>query len=52
MKLAVNAFLITMVTGLAEAVHFAEQTWIYRSCWPSSTPDQWPVASRGRRPAG
>jgi len=25
MKLAVNLFLITMVTGLAEAVHFAEQ---------------------------
>ena len=25
MKLAVNLFLITMVTGLAEAVHFAER---------------------------
>ena len=48
MKLAVNLFLITTVTGLAEAVHSAERHGIDLACSaPSSMRDRWPARYRG-----
>jgi 3-hydroxyisobutyrate dehydrogenase len=45
MKLSVNLFLITMVTGLAEAVHFAEQSGVDLSVFRDIV-DAGPMASK------
>ena len=47
MKLAVNSYLITMVVGLAEAVHLARASGLDLQCWlRCSTPARWPATSR------
>ena len=52
MKLAVNTFLISTVTGLAEAFHFAagHATWIPACCAGCSTPGRWPARCPAARP--
>ncbi|MFC7613448.1 NAD(P)-dependent oxidoreductase [Actinokineospora soli] len=51
MKFAVNLYLITMVTGLAEAFRFAERRgWTRGSSRRSSTPGRWRRPCRGPRP--
>lgn len=48
MKLAVNLFLITQVTGLTEAFHFAQRQGLDRGCsWTSWRPARWRAGSRG-----
>jgi 3-hydroxyisobutyrate dehydrogenase len=47
MKLSINLFLISLVTGLAEAVHFAENNGLdLKQLWPSWTPVRWQAMSR------